>query len=128
MKTKNQLKKEVLKVKATQIKKLEAYKKNEYEFNKASFIISEKMNYIANEFKRIEDVKSKLAARKAQLDINDIKNNAIVFSIILSLFLFMLAYLIVSYIRKRQQYETALIESKKHSDELAKAKELFWQI
>lgn len=83
------------------------------------------MNYIANEFKRIEDVKSKLAARKAQLDINDIKNNAIVFSIILSLFLFMLAYLIVSYIRKRQQYETALIESKKHSDELAKAKELF---
>lgn len=125
VKTKNQLKKEVLKVKATQIKKLEAYKKNEYEFNKASFIISEKMNYIANEFKRIEDVKSKQAARKAQLDINDIKNNAIVFSIILSLFLFMLAYLIVSYIRKRQQYETALIESKKHSDELAKAKELF---
>lgn len=123
--TKKQLKKEVQKVKKTQLQQLAAYKKNEYEYNKASQIVSEKMTAIAEEFKKLEELKSKQLVKITQLDINTIKNNAIVFSIVISLFLFMLTYLIVSYIRKKQHYEAALIESKRRSDDLAKAKELF---
>lgn len=124
-KSKNKLKKEVQKVKKVQLQQLEEYKQNEYEYNRAVHVIRERMDSISDNIKRAEDLKTKSSSKFIEKEINDLKINAIVFSAIISLFLFMLAYLIVSYVRKKNQYELALLESKKRSDDLAKAKELF---
>lgn len=124
-KSKNKLKKEVQKVKQVQLQQLEEYKKNEYEYSRAVHVIRERMDSISDNIKRAEDLKTKTSSKFIEKEINDLKINAIVFSAIISLFLFMLAYLIVSYVRKKTQYELALLESKKRSDDLAKAKELF---
>lgn len=123
--SKRQLKYEVQKVKQTQLLQLEEYKQNEYKYNQSANIIRERMNSIAEKLKQKGDLKTMQAAKKAKEEINALKLNAIVFSVVISFFLFTLVYLIVSYVRKKNQYELALLNSKKQSDDLAKAKELF---
>lgn len=123
--SKLELQEEVQKVKESQRRKLEAIKKNEYEFTQTTQLIAEKMNALLEALVQTEASKYKAMNQLTRKDIDVLKNNAILFSVILLLLLFLLIYLIVSYILKKQEYETALLESKKRSDDLAKAKEMF---
>ena len=123
--TKLELQEEVLKVKASQKRQLEAIKKNEYEFTQTSQLIAERMNEQLEALVEAEASKYKAMNELTRKDIDALKNNAILFSGIILLLLFLLIYLIVSYILKKQEYEAALLESKKRSDDLANAKEMF---
>lgn len=120
-----QLKKAVLKVKSSQLQQLEEYKKNEYEYAQATHIIRERLDFFSTELKRLEDIKTLEIANSAKKQVNSIKYYSIVFSVIFSMLLFTLGYLIIIYVNKKNQAENALIESKKRSDDLAKAKESF---
>lgn len=122
---KDQLKKTLQKVKSTQVKYLLDYKQTEYQMSKALLQITGNISLYADELEQIENLKAKEESAFIKKEVNKIKYYSILFSLVITCFLFMLVYLFRNYIKKKNQYENALLESKQRAEELAKAKETF---
>ena len=123
--SKKQLKAVVKKVETSQLEQLEEFKQLEYAYAQRDHIMSEKINLYTDELKLREDLKTQEITSDAKKQVNDIKFFSIIFSLVITCLLFTLIYLITSYIKKKNQVEATLTQSKQHADELAKAKETF---
>lgn len=120
-----ELKSTVKRVKNTQLEKLAERKGRELQLSSEGQALSKQMSELVNELEVQED---QLLAKKialAQKDMNTIQNFSILFSIVISILLIVVAYLIVNYVRKKKEYELALIKAKRSAEDLARTKETF---
>jgi len=122
---KEKLESAVLEVRASQIQQLSNFKRSDYQLSQEALHIMEKINSFADELKRIEDSKALKESKEIKIEVNKLKYYSIIFSIIISCFLFVLVFLIRNYIKKKNQFEMSLIESKQRAEDYAKTKETF---
>lgn len=122
---KEQLKNAVLNVKSSQMQQLAEYKQSDYQLSKDALHLMEKINFLADELKHNEDLRSLQEANDINKEVNRLKYYSILFSIVISSLLFMLVFLFRNYIKKKNQYELALVESRQRAEDLAKTKETF---
>ncbi len=122
---KAQLKNTVFKVKSSQIEQLSEYKQSEYKLTQDASKITNQIIDFNNEIKKIESAEIFREKNRINEEVETVKMYSILFSIIISFFLFLLIYLMRTYVKKKNQFELALLESKQRAEELAKAKETF---
>ena len=122
---KTELKHTVEKVKDTQREKLFEQKEVELKLENEGKFIVDKIRSFTNE---VEATEKKIIVQKIKLankDVNTIKTLAVIISIVISLLLLIVSFLIINYVNKKREYELALIRAKKNAEDLAKAKETF---
>lgn len=124
-KYKAQLKNAVFKVKSSQIEQLSEYRQSEYKLSQEASQITNRIIHFNDEIKKIEKAEALQATKMINKEVETVKIYSILFSIIISCFLFVLIYLIRSYVKKKSQFELSLLESKLRAEELAKTKETF---
>jgi signal transduction histidine kinase/CheY-like chemotaxis protein/HPt (histidine-containing phosphotransfer) domain-containing protein len=122
---KKELKHTVEKVKDTQREKLSEQKELELKLENEGRLIVDKIRSFTNE---VEATEKKLMVQKIELankDVNTIKTLAVIISIVISILLLIVSFLIINYVNKKKEYELALIRAKQNAEDLAKAKETF---
>lgn len=120
-----ELKSTVRKVKNTQLEKLAERKSRELQLSSRGQALSTQMTQLVNE---LEQQENQLLAKKIEMakkDMNIIQNFSILFSVVISILLILVAYLMVNYVRKKKEYELALIKAKRNAEDLARTKETF---
>ena len=122
---KEKLESAVLEVRTSQMQQLSNFKRSDYQLSQESLHLMERINSFADELKRIENSKALKESKEIKIEVNKLKYYSIIFSIIISCFLFVLVYLIRNYIKKKNQFEMSLIESKQRAEDYAKTKETF---
>lgn len=120
-----ELKNTVNKVKIKQQVKLAERKNTELELTKEGNLIMDQMHLLSRELEDIEDKEAHLKIKTANRDVDTIKILAIIISTVISLLLLIVSYLIIKYVRKKREYEQALIQAKQNAEDLAKTKEAF---
>lgn len=123
--SKEKLESTVLEVKSSQMQQLSKYKQSDYQLSQEAIHIMERINYFAEELKLSEDIRANQESNEIKQEVNNLKYYSILLSIIISCFLFLLVYLIRNFIKKKNQYESSLVESKQRAEDYAKTKEAF---
>jgi signal transduction histidine kinase/response regulator of citrate/malate metabolism len=121
----NELKHTVERVKDTQREKLSEQKGAELKLENEGKLIEYKIRSFTNE---VEATEKKIMFQKIELankDVNKIKTLAVIISIVISILLLIVSFLIINYVNKKREYELALIRAKQNAEDLAKAKETF---
>lgn len=124
-KIQGELKSTVNKVKGLQLEKLAERKSVELQLSKEGQTIVNQIRKLAAEIESQENVQALKKIDSAKREMNTIQRFAIVFSVIVSLLLIFVGYLITNYVRKKKEYELALITAKRSAEDLAKTKETF---
>lgn len=124
-KIQGELKSTVKKVKNTQLEKLAERKSRELELSRQGQAIVDQMRLLVDQLETQENQLLTRRIETAKKDMNTIQNFAILFSVVISFLLLLVAYLIVNYVRKKKEYELALIKAKRSAEDLAKTKETF---
>jgi signal transduction histidine kinase/DNA-binding NarL/FixJ family response regulator len=124
-KIQGELKFTVNKVKGLQLEKLAERKSVELQLSKEGQTIVDQIRRLSAEIEFQENVQAIKKIDYAKREMNTIKQFAIVFSVVISLLLIFVGYLITNYVRKKKEYELALITAKRSAEDLAKTKETF---
>lgn len=122
---KGQLKSAVKQVKSSQLEKLAERKSTELLLSKQGQSIVNQIREMTDELEAQENQLVSKRIELAKQDMSTIQKFAILFSVVISLLLIVVAYLIVNYVRKKREYELALITAKRSAEDLAKTKETF---
>ena len=122
---KNKLNESVKIVKKKQIKRIKDYKEQEHDYKQSTFFVLKKINYLADQLTKKELLFNKKSNYIISKEVNELKQYSIIFSVIITFLLLSLFYLILVYFKKKNEVEVSLINSKNHSDELVKTKEMF---
>lgn len=124
-KLQGELKSTVKKVKTNQLEKLAERKSRELQLSKDGQTLTKQMRQLVD---ALETQENQLLAKRietAKQDMNTIRSFSILFSVVISVLLILVAYLIYNYVRKKREYELALITAKRNAEDLAKTKETF---
>lgn len=122
---KGQLKSAVKQVKSSQLEKLAERKSTELLLSKQGQSIVNQIREMTDELEALENQLVSKRIEQARHDMSTIQKFAILFSVVISLLLIVVAYLIINYVRKKREYELALITAKRNAEDLAKTKETF---
>lgn len=120
-----EIKHTVQKVKLSQIEKLKEQQLYELQLSKENKIVMDDIRQLYMEMDLKEKELAILKIEQANQKMFLIKTLSISVSIVISLMLFAVSYYIFDFIRRKKQYELALLAAKENAEDLAKTKELF---
>ncbi|MBL7931111.1 MAG: response regulator [Bacteroidia bacterium] len=121
----SQLKISVNKTKQRQLEKISALKSRDLELNRDSRTAIAKIDSCIAEAEKYEQNQTLQRIDFAKTDVKEIQNLAIVSSGLICVLLLVTGILMLNYVRKKREYENALLEAKNNAEDLAKTKEIF---
>ncbi|MDF2447807.1 MAG: hypothetical protein K0R26_311 [Bacteroidota bacterium] len=124
-KLKGDLQSAVKHVKIKQQDKLAYQKNSELRLSSEVKNLMTQLRDITSQMELLEEKNDLKNIQAAKRDVDTIRTLAIIISSIITILLLLVIVLIIKYVRKKKEYEEALIHAKQHAEELAKTKEAF---